>query len=319
MKILVVASFNSGQFSSFVTEQAESLKKNGVSVELFPIKGKGALGYLKNLIPLKKKISQGHYQLIHAHYGLSGLLALLQFNLPVICTFHGSDVHFKQYRVFSFLVSRLAVHNILTNIKQISLLKLKNRYSVIPCGIDMNLFQPMDRRACRQKLKLKEDRRYILFSSSFNNSVKNSRLAIEAVSNVENCELIELKGFSRQEVVELMNACDLLLVTSHYETGPLVVKEALACSTPVVSTDVGDVKQLISGLRNCYITSSNPIDVAEKIQQVLDSDRTCESRKVVEAFELQRVARSVKEVYLDALKDKGIKKRSTETNVSQDK
>lgn len=319
MKILVVASFNSGQFSPFVTEQVESIKKSGVTVELFPIKGKGALGYLKNLIPLKKKISQGHYQLIHAHYGLSGLLALMQFNLPVICTFHGSDVHFKKNRMFSYLVSRLSVHNILTNTKQISLLHLKTKYRVIPCGIDTQLFQPMDKRACRKKLNLKEDKRYILFSSSFNNGVKNSRLAIEAVSNIENCELIELKGYSRYEVVELMNACDLLLVTSHYETGPLVVKEALACNTPIVSTDVGDVKQLISGLRNCYITSTNPIDIAEKIQQALDSDRTCDSRKVVEPYELQRVARSVKEVYLDVLKDKRLKKQPTETDASQNK
>lgn len=317
MKVLIVCSYNSGRINSFIIDQVESLKKLGIEFDYFKVIGKGGIGYLKNLSNLRRIIKAGNYDLIHAHYGLSGLLANLQRITPVIITYHGSDIHFIKNRILSYFSSRLAVFNILTNLSQKNLLKLSKDFALIPCGIDLNLFQPMDKRACREKLNLKEDRKYILFSSSFKKKVKNSNLAIEAVSNIENCKLIEFKGFSRYEVVELMNACDLLLVTSFYETGPLVVKEALACNTPVVSTDVGDVKQLITGVRNCYITSPNPVDVAEKIQRVLDSDRTCNGRKAVEPYENQRVARSVKDVYMDVLYGKGLKKQPANSDASQ--
>lgn len=93
MKVLIVASHNCGKYSPFVSEQAESTKKKNIQVDYFPVKGKGVFGYLKNRKELLKKIEKYHPDIIHAHYGLSGLLANLQREVPVVTTFHGSDIH----------------------------------------------------------------------------------------------------------------------------------------------------------------------------------------------------------------------------------
>src|SRR5699024_4954863 len=98
----------------------------------------------------------------------------------------------------------------------------------------------------------------------------NYALAKKAVSLLDDSvELLELKDKTREEVNLLFNASDLLLMTSFTEGSPQVVKEALACNTPIVSTDVGDVKSLICDVNNCYITSYSPVDVADKIKLAL--------------------------------------------------
>ena len=96
MKVLIVASGNYSEASPFIIDQVNSLRKLGVKIEYFLIKGKGWSGYLKNLLILNKKIKNNHFDLIHAHYGLSGLLATLQRKVPVIITFHGSDINIKK-------------------------------------------------------------------------------------------------------------------------------------------------------------------------------------------------------------------------------
>ena len=112
MRILIIASGNSSHISPFVKEQAESLIKQGLSVDFFLIKGKGLFGYLKNYFLLMKKIRNKEYDLIHAHYGLSGLLATMQLSVPVVITFHGSDVNMKKNYIFSRIASRLSTANI---------------------------------------------------------------------------------------------------------------------------------------------------------------------------------------------------------------
>lgn len=78
MKVLIVANYNPGHCSPFVVEQVDSIRKLGVEFEYFGIVGKGPFGYLKNLPKFKRKIAEFKPDLIHAHYGLSGLLATLQ-------------------------------------------------------------------------------------------------------------------------------------------------------------------------------------------------------------------------------------------------
>ena len=93
MKVLTICSGNSGKISPFVQDQVDSLRKLGVKIEIFTIKGKGILGYLKNFSNLKKQINEFEPNLIHAHYGFSGLLSSLQMKVPTITTYHGSDIN----------------------------------------------------------------------------------------------------------------------------------------------------------------------------------------------------------------------------------
>ena len=92
MKILIVANQNTGKMSPFVVEQMEALRKEGCVVDTYGVVGHGVLGYLKNLPALKEKIKECKPDIVHAHYGLSGLLATLQREVPVVVTYHDRDI-----------------------------------------------------------------------------------------------------------------------------------------------------------------------------------------------------------------------------------
>ncbi len=298
MKVLFVCSANSNKISPFTKEQADSIKKHGVKVDFFLIKGHGALGYLKNLLFLKKKINQNKYDLIHAHYGLSALLANLQRKVRVIATYHGSDLNNKRARIFSKLSICLSAKNIFVS-SNLAKIPKDRKPIIIPCGVDMEIFKPFEKSACREKMKLNLKKKYILFSSSFNISVKNYPLASEAIKllNDKDINLIELKDYSRGEVVVLMNAVDLCLMVSKSEGSPQFIKEAMACNCPIVSTDVGDVKEVIGKTKGCYICSYDPEDVADKIKKALDFGKRTDGREKIKYLDEKIIAEKVIGVY----------------------
>ena len=303
MRILIVTSGNSEQISPFVKEQAHSLIKEGVLIDLYLIKGKGLIGYLKNYFSLLNKLKNKKYDLLHAHYGLSGLLAAMQFSVPVIITFHGSDVNMKKNYLFSRIASNLSATNIFVHNNLSNRLKIYSKpLNIIPCGVDDNTFFPISKSDARKKLGWKKDNNYILFSSSFDNKIKNVSLAESAVSTINNSQLIELKGFKKEQINLLLNASDLLLVTSFSETGPIIVKEALACNCPIVSTDVGDVKKLIKNINNCHLTTYNANNIKEKINLVLKDNNRTNGRIAIQKFRLEKIAHEVLVVYQNTLK-----------------
>jgi glycosyltransferase involved in cell wall biosynthesis len=287
MKILIVCSGNANYISPFILDQAKAIKEQGLVVDFFLIKGKGLLGYFKNYGLLKDKIRIFTPDIIHAHYGLSGLLASLQRKIPVVTTFHGSDINISKIRPFSWLASKLSAANILVSEKLMNLMPAPNGY-LIPCGVDEKIFAPMDKSICREELKFDQNKKYILFSSSFSNKVKNYSLAKEAIDLLvdQNITLLELKGYSRNEVSKLMNAVDAVLLTSFTEGSPQFIKEAMACNRPIVSTDVGDVRWLFGDIPGHYLASFNPSDVADKIEQAISFSQehkfTYGSRRIVE-------------------------------------
>src|SRR5690606_13356316 len=95
MKVLFVASGNSRHFSfaPFILEQGGSLEEAGVEVTCYSVKGRGLIGYLKNIRRLRKFMETNEFDVVHAHFTLSALIAVLTFTkLPVIVSFMGSDV-----------------------------------------------------------------------------------------------------------------------------------------------------------------------------------------------------------------------------------
>ena len=294
MKLLIVCRGNTRheKFSlendkPFIYGQIEYLVRNGVDVDLFLIKG-GPIGYIKNLPSLRREIRRNGYDLIHAHYGLSGMFAVMQRICPVVITYQGCDVNRKDLRVISRIAVKLAAHNIFVSKSLADKINLKIKYTVIPYGVDINeIFFPMDKEECRKKLNLGYDERIVLFSSSFNRVEKNYLLAKKSIELLDNIRLIELgQGYSRTEINELINASDLLLLTSVREGSPQVIKEAMACNCPIVSTDVGDVKELINGIEGCYITRFEPEDVADKIRKALDFGKRTKGRHRIKSLKL---------------------------------
>lgn len=258
MKVLIVASYNKNRFAPFIVEQAEALKRHGCEIDYLGLQGKGIKGYLKNLPVLRRSIRAFRPDVIHAHYGLSGLLANLQRQIPVVTTYHGSDINDKKALRFSKIAMRLSAWNIFVSRKTLDIAQPKKHFSLLPCGIDLSDVQMTEKSEAGLKMKLDEKKKYVLFAGAFDNAVKNAPLAKEVVSLMQdnNVELLELKGYSREEVTLLMCAADAFLMTSFTEGSPQVIKEAMACGCPIVSVDVGDVKERIEGVEGCYVATT---------------------------------------------------------------
>lgn len=285
MRILVVASYNKGRFAPFIQEQAKAIEKQGCDIRFLGLQGKGVKGYIKNLPLLKKEIKAFQPDVVHAHYGLSGLLANLQRLIPVVTTYHGSDINDNKALRFSKVAMRLSAWNIFVSQKTLAIAKPKSKYSLIPCGIDLSDLQLTSKEEARRRMCLKFDKKYILFAGAFDNAVKNAPLAQEAVAQMDDpkVELLELKGYSRNEVTLLMCAADAFLMTSFTEGSPQVIKEAMACGCPIVSVDVGDVKERVVGIEGCYVSMTRePQEMAVLLKKAFAfQDKTCGREKII--------------------------------------
>ncbi len=307
MKVLIVCSgkpsnpeWNFESAQSFIYEQIESIRDLNLEVEYdtYFIEGNGIRGYLKNYSSLSKKIKDYQPDLVHAHYGLSGLLSSLQRKVPVITTFHGSDINIRKNRIFSYLASKLSMENIFVHKEQPRKINYTKNINLIPCGVDMKIFFPIDKNKAREELGLELNKKYILFTSSFDNSVKNYPLAKEAIEKSTNqIELVELKGYTRKEVGLLINAVDVLLMSSFTEGSPMVIKEAMCCNTPIVSVDVGDVKDVILTTQGCYITAYDADEISQSIDNVFQLNKKTNGREVIEEYSLDVIAHKIFKVY----------------------
>lgn len=302
MRILVVASHNKGSFAPFILEQSEALKSIGCTLDFFGLQGKGFKGYLKNLSKLKQRIELFQPDVVHAHYGLSGLLANLQRKVPVVVTYHGSDINDPKIRRFSKVAMRLSAWNVFVSRQTIEIAKPNRKFSLLPCGIELSTLQLTEKCAARKHMGLKDEKKYILFAGAFDNEVKNATLAKEAVAllNDKEVELLELKGYSREEVTMLMCASDAFLMTSFTEGSPQVIKESLACGCPIVSVEVGDVAERTDGVEGCYIACDRePKELSELLRKAIAFEGKTEGREkiIADGLDNPTVAQQLLEIY----------------------
>lgn len=293
MRILVVASFNRGKFAPFIVEQAEALKKQGCEIDFFGLQGKGVWGYLRNLPKLKRKIKTYRADVIHAHYGLSGLFANLQRGVPVVTTYHGSDINDPSVLPLSRIAMRLSAWNVFVSKKTLAIAKPKKCYTLLPCGIDFTDVQLTEKDEARRRIHLELGKHYVLFAGAFDNEVKNAALAQQAVEGLHDAkvELLELNGYSREEVTLLMCAADAFLMTSLSEGSPQVIKEAMACGCPIVSVDVGDVWERTEGIEGCFVSEvRKPKELAAMLQKAISYQGKTQGRDKLMIDELDNLA-----------------------------
>jgi glycosyltransferase involved in cell wall biosynthesis len=276
VKVLFVSSGNAGHVNPLIKAQGESIEKEGVVVEYFLIKGKGNLGYLSNIKRLRKQLKESQYDVVHAHYSFSGYVAALAGANPLVISLMGSDVNssrLSKYLIHFF--SKTFWKKILVKSEDMKIKIGLNRALVIPNGVDTSVFKPMDKHDCQNDLKWNSSARHILFAANPERQEKNFKLfksSYEALITETN-ELIEfhvLGGVPHHLIPIYMNASDLVCLTSKWEGSPNVIKEALACCRPIVSTDVGDVRLLTDGIDGCFVTERDVDFYKEAIKSALN-------------------------------------------------
>lgn len=310
MKILIVCSVNKGWVVPFISEQAENLKNNGHTVEWLKIDSNGWKGYWNKRKELKEKIKSFNPDIIHAHYGLCGLLANFQRKVPVVTTYPGSDINVFKVRLLSIISLILSKYNIFMSnrqIEKISLFLSKKTSEIIRYGVDDNIFIEVDKDIAREKLGFSKEEKLVMFAGKFANPVKNAELAKNAVKVLENVTLLEMTGgYTKEEMNLLYNAVDVALLTSHSEGSPQFIKETMMTGCPIVSVDVGDVAEVMEGLEGCYIAERDPQDIASKLLEALSlKTRTKGRERIIElGLTNDLVAKKLVEIYEKVLKNK---------------
>jgi len=308
---------NNPAAAPFVKREAEMLSQAGVDVDVLVYDGGWSpLNYLRAIRDMRKRIRQNKYSLIHARFGQCGLVARAQRRLPVIITYGGSDIEgsptfigFNRYRNYVLIaVSRLLsliVDEVIVVSDHLGRKLPRRHYHVISSGLDLEMFKPHDPSEARDILNLPKDKKLVLFVGNPTKQTKRFDLATK-VCELAGCsvdlELVLLYQQPPSIVPVYMSACDALLLTSTNEGSPNVVKEALACNLPVVSTNVGDVKERLSNSDICEVLDDdNPDIIAEALIRVLKRPGKPSLRHLVEALDQKWWATQVKCVYQQAI------------------
>ncbi|HEX4823518.1 MAG TPA: glycosyltransferase [Candidatus Polarisedimenticolaceae bacterium] len=301
-----------------MARQIAAVQRLGVDVSTAEINGPPKLKYLTILPTIVKKAKA--VDLVHAHFGYSGWVALAQRSRPVVISFMGNDLLGKTIGsgrrsigsalsiALNQMAARLASSAIVKSAEMASMLEGVDPF-VIPNGVDLDAFAPIDREEARRRLGWPTDRLIALFPGNpdFPNkgySVFAGAAATAADILGQPVETRVLWGIQPDLVPIVMSATDALVLASQTEGSPNVVKEALACELPVVATRVGDVPWLLDGAEGCFLTDREPGPMGRALARALSCGRLNCGRRILRERGLDdaSVARRIVAVYDGVLK-----------------
>lgn len=308
-------------FGIFVRSQIESLRREGISTNVLFLDGRTSrLAYATAVPAIRHALRKEAYDLVHAHYGLTGFLASLATGAPVVVSFCGSDLlGTPDPSGRMTLGSRLLVRLSCAAARRAAGVIVKSREmlerlpqavrsggaAVIPNGVDLDLFSPRERAAARAHLGIGRSDLVALFPHTAGVPRKRLDLARAAVAHVaasgRNLSLRIVEGVPQERLADEYAAADCMLLTSYWEGSPNVVKEALAMNLPVVSVECGDVREWIEGLAGCALVGRDPAAIAGGLGVALDHGPLTAGRERIAAIEIGCVARRVIAVYRAAL------------------
>jgi teichuronic acid biosynthesis glycosyltransferase TuaC len=288
MKVLFISSGNAiDGISPIVKRQGESIRAKGIELQYFTINGKGIFGYLSNYYKLRLIIKEFQPDILHAHYSSSAYLALIARGVqPLVTSLMGDDIlgsrsHkgnitilSKLVILFNAIVSKFLFDFTIVKSNQMAENLFSCKNAVVPNGVNLeDAFYPIDKSIAIKKLGLNSSNINILFLSNPSRLEKNFKLAQDSV------EILRARGYgvnlhqiyneSTEKLNQYYNASDILLLTSFHEGSPNVVKEAMACNLPIVSTNVGDVEWLFGNLEGCYLTTYESNNIADNLVKAI--------------------------------------------------
>lgn len=293
----------------------------------------------------------GPYDVVHSHYwqsGWSGTLLAREFDLPHVVMFHtlgevknrarfGEEEPKLRIR-HERTIARRATAIVTASDHERQLLELyyradTGRMHSVPCGIDLDLFQPRDATAARAEIGVTGDGPLILWVGRLE-KLKGVEILIDAVSQLDRRDFqvlivggderasalrneleaqakalgigenVEFRGAVPHDALpSYYSAADVCVVPSYYESFGLVAVEAMACGTPVVASRVGGlVSTVTDGVTGYLIPWRCPEPFAEKLEVLLGNPElranfAAAARKSVERFRWSTVGLRIADVY----------------------
>lgn len=301
----------------FIKSQIDSLISKGVECDVYEIKSfRSKFEYFKSIFEMRNILLKGNYDIIHSHYSYCGIVSYYASNgTPLVLSLMGSDLlgtptfngkqtlRGKLDRKISFFAANRADHIIVKSKRMMDLLKCKTPVSVIPNGVNLELFKPLPPDEAKRKLGFNHEDFIVLFLGNKELPVKNYKLAHDAFKffknrfNDESIKFINPFGIAHQTVVDYMSAANVLLLTSFWEGSPNVIKEAMACNLPIISTDVGDVKEIIQNTLNCFIVDFLEQDIASKIEIIYRNKMRSNGRENVRSLSSDVISEKLLKIY----------------------
>jgi len=255
-----------------VKAQADALEKEGIKVDFFLIKNNGVFGYLKSIRELIHCTENIEYDVYHAHYSFSGYVASLAKKKPLVVSLLGTDVIKSSLsRSILKIVSSICDWSgiIVKSDQMKNLLKIK-KIQVVPNGVSFDTFHPINQKKARSILNWNLEEKIILFNGHKSNPIKNYALAEKAINLCKkNIKIVEMKNLDQEKLNLYYNACDVFLSTSLWEGSPNTIKEAMACNTNIISTNVGDVNYLFGKEKYNRICTFDPLEISTTITNAL--------------------------------------------------
>ncbi|MGD8623438.1 MAG: glycosyltransferase family 4 protein [Anaerolineae bacterium] len=186
----------------------------------------------------------------------------------------------------------------LGNLASDSILAQAGEVEVIPNGVDLHTFAPMDPQAARACLGLPAEAKVILFvAEKLSNRRKGFDLLLEALAHLPDLAGLELLTIGTVESREALgrfrcrelgrlddeglmslayNAADLFVFPTLADNQPLVVLESLACGTPIVSFDIGGVPEMVRPMETGFLADyRDPVHLARGISVLLEDEALC--------------------------------------------
>jgi glycosyltransferase involved in cell wall biosynthesis len=312
---------------TFVKTQIESLEATGeVKSDVLILPGmRGIAPYLGFIPTIRRAVKNGKYDVLHVHYGnAASLVKMINCGkLPLVTSYCGDDLLGKvtpnalprlKSRLFRKLNIYLSRYD-RTSIVKSALLSDQIRgtapvIEIIPNGVDVEVFKPLDRLMCRQQLGIDNDRKIILFAGDINNPNKNFGLLKKALSALpeESYRIITLgpKGIPHKDMPVYMNAADLVACTSLYEGSPNTVKEAMACNARVFSTPCGDVPWLLDGAAGSKVIGYDDAEWTKNLRLLIGGELDSEiqgsrSELIRKQLDTHSVAKKLIKIYYQCL------------------
>lgn len=269
MRVLFVsAGTRAGEPAEVVRNQADALIRAGVDLRHFCV-GKGGLrGYISAIPRLRREVRKYKPDVVHAHYSLSAFIAVFSGAKPVVASIMGSEINGSIiHRLIIRIFIKFFWNGIIVKTDSMAERLHLDGTHVIPNGVDTERFRPLSMPEALVRCGLDTTKKNVIFVADPCRYEKNWELAEAAAALISDSsiKLTAVTGIANEQLVYYYNAASAILLTSRWEGSPNVIKEAMACSRPIVATDVGDIRFLLGGIEGTYITSPDPKTVAAKI------------------------------------------------------